>query len=163
MKNIVILLAGSLMMTGGSFAQKVAPENVPDAVKIAFRAKFAQAEKTTWEMDYENFEADFKINKVDISAKFDANGNWLETETPLTLSNLPPAVKAALSKQFDPIKDPLKEDGISKIETPAGTNYEIDGQNNALSYVLIISEKGDLVKKEEVKDEKEKVKDPKEK
>ena len=155
MKRTLFLAIGALFLVNGSFAQKVATSDLPPAVATAFSTKFAKAEKVVWEMDYEDFEADFKLNKIEISAKFDKDGNWLETETPMTLSNLPAAVKTALAKQFDPIKDPLKEDGISKVETPNGTTYEIDGQNNAISYILIISEKGDLIKKEEVKEEKE--------
>lgn len=133
-----------------TYAQKITNENVPAAVSDAFKVKFTAAEKVEWEMDYDNYEAAFKMNKTDITSKFDKDGKWMETETPVNHSNLPPSVKVCLSKQFDV----YKENEIEKVEKPEGTNYEFKINSNGLEYELVISEKGELVSKEQVREYK---------
>jgi len=150
MKKIGFLFLLGMSFNGSSFAQKITDENVPPAVTDAFKIKFATAEKASWEMDYDKYESSFKMDKTDVSAKFDKDGKWLETETPVNHSNLPPAVKACLSKQFNV----YKENEIEKVETPEGTNYEIEITYNELEYEVVITEKGELVKKEQVREYK---------
>jgi hypothetical protein len=133
-----------------TYAQKITNENVPAAVSDAFKVKFTAAEKVEWEMDYDNYEAAFKMNKIDVTSKFDKDGKWLETETPVNHSNLPPSVKGCLSKQFDG----YKENEIEKVETPAGTNYEFKITYTGLEYELVISDNGELVSKEQVREYK---------
>jgi hypothetical protein len=131
-------------------AQKITNENVPASVSDAFKVKFTTAEKVEWEMDYDNYEADFKMNKVDVTAKFDKDGKWMETETPVNHSNLPPNVKGCLSKQFDI----YKENEIEKVEKPDGINYEFKITYNGLEYEVVIADKGELVSKEQVREYK---------
>lgn len=150
MKKICFLFVLGVSLSAPGFAQKIADENVPAPVSDAFKVKFTMAEKASWEMDYDKYEASFKMNKVEVSAKFDKEGKWLETETPVNHSNLPPAVKACLSKQFDV----YKENYIEKLETAEGITYEFEITYNELEYEVSITDKGELVKKVQVREYK---------
>jgi hypothetical protein len=146
-KNFFLFI---IMFPLGSFvfAQKIEGNNLPAIVSDSFKTKFATAEKIEWEMDYENYEATFKINKIDITAKFDKDGKWMETETPVNHSNLPAGVKVCLSHQFDI----YKENEIEKVEKPDGVNYEFKITCNGLEYEVVIAEKGELISKDQVRE-----------
>lgn len=146
------ILFSILMLTSLSvvYGQKITNDNVPEAVKDAFKVKFIGVENETWEMDYDNYQADFKMNKVELEAKFDKDGKWLESATPVNHSNLPPAVKVCLQKNFDV----YKESSIIKLEVPESTKYVFVIEFNGLEYDVVIGDKGDLIKKAEIKEYK---------
>ena len=150
MKKIIFTIALATLAGFSSWAQKITDDNVPAVVADAFKVKFTAADKVSWEMDYDNFEATFKMNKIELTSTFDKDGKWIQTETPVNHSNLPPAVKVCLQKQFDV----YKESSISKLENADGTKYIFVIEYNGLEYNVIISDKGDLVKKEEIKEYK---------
>lgn len=108
------------------FAQKIAVDNVPASVITAFKAKFSIAEKITWELDYDNYEADFTVGKNDFSSKFDKDGKWLETVTYLKPSELPKEIKEALSKKYGEILSAYKIDDAKKIEKEKETIYTME-------------------------------------
>ena len=56
---------------------------VPEVVKKAFSAKFVNAKKVEWGLEKEGeFEAEFKLNKSEMSAVFDKMGKLLELFLP---------------------------------------------------------------------------------
>lgn len=75
--------------------------SVTDAVAATFKAKYPSAQNVEWGMESATeFEAEFEMNGNKMSANFDADGNWIETEAVLTKDDLPAAVLAALNSQF---------------------------------------------------------------
>lgn len=150
MRKKIYILLPAFTMCFQMFAQKITEENVPVMVSDAFKVKFTTAEKVQWEMDYDKYEAYFKMNKIDVSAKFDKDGKWLETETPVNHSNLPPNVKNCLTKQFDI----FKENEIEKVEKPEGTIYDFKITSNGLEYEVVVDEKGELISKNQVREYK---------
>jgi hypothetical protein len=44
--------------------------------------------------------SEFTLNKIDIAAKFDATGKWLETETTIALQEVPRAIRDKFASQF---------------------------------------------------------------
>jgi hypothetical protein len=86
MKDYTFIL-GFLMVSVFSFAQ-----NIPVPVKKAFNQKFPQVQKVKWDKEKNNYEASFEVNKVDNSLLFDANGNLLETEVEIQISQFPNGV-----------------------------------------------------------------------
>lgn len=140
MKKITFVLFVTFSIN--SFAQKLSQENVPEVVKTNFKTKFPAAEKAKWEMDYENFEVEFKLNKNEVSAAFDKDGNWLETETPIKPSTIPTEVKDFLSKNFSgfEIKEAEKKETANK-----GILYELEIKKGELEYDIVVSEKGQLI------------------
>ena len=118
MKRIIYLLLIAALISNMGCAQKIATDKVPTVVTSAFKAKFPNATKTSWEMENANeYEAGFKQNGDEVSANFDNTGKWLETETEIKISALPVAVQNALSKDFAGFKieeasKPIKKTAI---------------------------------------------------
>ncbi len=142
-----ILFCFLLFISSISFAQKVSADNVPDVVKNAFKKKFPTAQKVKWELDYDKYEVEFKIKKQEISAEFDKEGNWLETEIPIKPSAINTEVKEFVSKNFDGYA--INE--AEKIETlTKGVLYELEIKKGELIYLIVVSEKGQLISRTEV-------------
>ena len=81
MKKIILGFSFAILICNTSFSQKVSKENVPAAVIETFKARFSIADKTEWEMDYDNYQSNFTIGNADFSATFDKDGKWLKTES----------------------------------------------------------------------------------
>ncbi|MBK7183171.1 MAG: PepSY-like domain-containing protein [Bacteroidetes bacterium] len=93
-------------------------------------------------MDYENFEAEFKMNKNEYSAKFDKEGKWLETETSIKPSDISKAAKDYLNTNFSGFEVTEAE----KVETAdKGIMYELDIKKAEAKYEISISETGTLI------------------
>lgn len=95
----------------------------PQAAAQAFQKKFPAASAVQWEEETKGvFEADFKLNGTKMSACFDANGNWLETETAIKKKELPEAVRLAIAKDFADYE--IEE--AEKVDKPEGIAYEVE-------------------------------------
>ena len=77
------------MITSLTFAQKLQEKDVPAPVKTAFQKNFPQAKVEKWEKEGINFEAEFELNKSEQSVLFDAQGDIIETEIEIEISELP--------------------------------------------------------------------------
>lgn len=117
---LAVLLAG----TTAAHAQKINPAQVPAAVKAAFATHFPAAKNAVWQQEtqqvkqsyeYEThhdfwardalstqdvYEADFTLNGQKMSAIITPAGLVQETEITLASNQLPPAVRAALARDF---------------------------------------------------------------
>lgn len=91
MKNILIIIF-TVLTTSITFAQKIQKKNVPAPVKSALQMNFPQAKAEKWEKEGDNFEAEFKLNKLEQSVLITAQGNIIETEIEIALSQLPKGV-----------------------------------------------------------------------
>lgn len=143
MKKITFLLFSFFALS--SYAQKISADNVPETVKNAFKQKFPTAQKVKWELDYENYEAEFKMDKKEMSATFSKDGEWIETETPIKVSALPQSVKDFLSTNFSGFV--VKE--AEKEETLKGIMYELEIKKGEIEYEVIVSEAGKLISRKE--------------
>jgi Putative beta-lactamase-inhibitor-like, PepSY-like len=146
MKKLAFILftfAASMQLT----AQQIAKENIPAAVLAAFKAKFSIAEKTEWEMDYDNYEADFTVGNSAFSATFDKEGKWLETATYIKPSQLPKVVREALLKKFGKISA-YKIEEAKKVETEKETLYALEITKGEVSYTIESNENGEITKEE---------------
>lgn len=143
MKKVLFLIA-SVVCCSSITAQKISSENVPAAVANAFKTKFSIAEKTTWEMDYDNFEADFTVGKSYFSATFDKDGKWLGTETFLKVSELPKVIREALSKKYGELSAYKVTEAI-KVEKEKGTTYSLEIVKGENTYDLLFDEAGELL------------------
>ena len=86
-----------------------------------------------------------------LSANFDNDGKWLETERDLSMQELPAAVKKTLDKDFSNFK--VKD--IAAIETVDLNAYEIDLAKGSDRLELLISSEGKVLKRQSVKEEDE--------
>ena len=119
---------------------------VPTAVNDAFAKLFAKGTDVEWSLEKADvYEAEFTLDKTDMSALFDAKGSLLETETPITENDLPKIVKDSLAKSFAGYT--LSE--IEKVDAKGVVSYEMEVKKAS---VLSFDTKGKLVKNEVKKD-----------
>ena len=98
MKNIFIVLTVAITIGLSASCQGI---KVPDAVKNAFTAKFPAATNVKWgKENAKEYEAEFKLNNNSVSANFGMDGSWVETESVIPESELPAAVKTAVSAKY---------------------------------------------------------------
>ena len=148
MKNIIILVAVLSFFCIPVFCQK----NVPDNVKKEFVKKFPVAQSVKWNNEEANeWEAEFKTNGKEMSASFDNNGVWLETETEITAKDLPISVVNTLKDKFPG----FKTGEISAIENPQMKGYELALKKEGTSLEVIFDNSGKVIIMNEVRKGKE--------
>jgi hypothetical protein len=122
---------------------------IPTVVNDAFAKQFTKGTDVEWSLEKADvYEAEFTLDKVEMSALFDVKGTLLETETPVTENDLPKTVKDSLAKGFAGYT--LKE--IEKVDAKGVVSYEMEVKKAS---ILSFDIKGKLVKNE-VKKEGEK-------
>lgn len=101
MKRILGVLTAWAALASGAFGQPLPADKVPANVREAFQAKFPGVDKVEWKRKSDkNYEAEFKLKDVEVAAKFDDKGKWLETETAIEQSALPKKVLATIAKEY---------------------------------------------------------------
>ena len=83
MKNKIVVVA-LLFLTSACAAKP------PEAAEKAFFKMFPTAQMVNWAKETKtDWEAEFTINKIEMSANFNDQGTWLETETEISVNDLP--------------------------------------------------------------------------
>jgi hypothetical protein len=105
MKRILCLLTAWPALACVTYGQSLPDDKVPAKVREAFRTKFPGVSTVEWKLKAdENYEAEFKQKGVEVAAKFDDKGNWLETETAIEETGLPKEARAKISKEYKAYK-----------------------------------------------------------
>ncbi len=138
--NLLMIL---LMMVGiVACAQKA---NAPEKIKTTFATMFPKVNSVEWSKESENeWEAEFTMNGIEMSANFDADGNWMETEKELEKDQLPESVNAALQSNFGGYK--IVE--ASWLETNDMKGYEVLLKNGREKFEVIFDPEGKIIKEE---------------
>ena len=122
MKKLALMTVAA-MITSLTFAQKLQEKDVPAPVKTAFQKNFPQAKVEKWEKEGINFEAEFELNKSEQSVLFDAQGDIIETEIEIEISELPNGILDYVKKNYK--GQSVKE--AAKITDTKGTlTYEVE-------------------------------------
>jgi hypothetical protein len=138
MRKSMIATVGMICLSGLLWAA-----NAPAPVQKAFQQKFPKAEKVSWEKENDKeYEANFLLNGVKLSANFTNEGKWLETETEIVVNALPAVVSAGISKSHPKAKIV----GASRIETPEGIRYEADLKTGLMKKEVLFNEQGQQIK-----------------
>lgn len=132
---LVIILSATFSLFAGT---------PPIAVQEAFTQKFPGAKEVKWgKENATEWEANFIINETKTSANFDSKGNWLETETEIPVTQLPPAVLASLQNNYPN----WKVTSADKIESEKkGTFYEAAIQSANKKKEVFLKEDGTFIK-----------------
>jgi hypothetical protein len=136
-----LLVALAAILTTSSFGQKTSKDNVPQIVQDALNKSFPTAQNETWEKENQNFEAEFKLNKEEVSALFGPEGKLIETEVDIAIGDLPTPIVNYVSKNLPGKK--IKE--ASKITNSAG-NVSFEAEVGGKDYIFDSS--GNLLKSE---------------
>jgi hypothetical protein len=95
------VLVATVLLSLAAPAQNITADQVPPAVKESVQARFPAAKAVAWKLKTDkNYEAEFTLKGTEIAAKFDSAGKWLETESAISRSQVPKAVRTAVAKQF---------------------------------------------------------------
>jgi hypothetical protein len=138
MKNIIIIVLLALCHISLS-AQKLSPEKVPAAAKAKFASLYPKAENAHWEKEGADFEAGFTLGQTHMSVVIDAQGKLKETETKMTVAELPKKVQDYLAKN----KPGAKITEAAKIVYASGKmryEAEVNGKD------MLFDEQGNFVK-----------------
>lgn len=101
----LILLTAWALPIGGAYGQTLPADKVPAKVRDAFRSKFPGVDKVEWKLKNDkNYEAEFTLKDVELAAKFDETGKWLETEAAIEQSALPKEVLARIAGEYKDYK-----------------------------------------------------------
>lgn len=152
MKKAIIGI-GLVFVAGIAIAfTSVDKDKVPQAVKDAFSKKFPTAKKVDWEKENDKeWEAEFKLNKVEYSANFLEDGTWKETEHEIKEAEIPQMMLAALKSNFPGYE--IEEAEIS--ETAEGTVYEFEIEKGKSEMEVTIDMNGKVVKKQSEEEDNE--------
>jgi len=95
MKKILLML----LLCASTIAQ--AQTKAPVAVTTAFSKKFPDARHVKWgKENTKEFEAEFELKGRKMSANFDLQGNWKETETEIDIVDLPAVVTRSIAEKY---------------------------------------------------------------
>ena len=138
MKNLILI--SSLMISSSSLFAGTPTT----AVEKSFQQKFPSAKNVSWgKENAKEWEAEFKLNDTKISANFLLDGTWVETETEIPVTQLPPAVATSIKKQYPDwqITEADKMESRTK-----GNFYEADIKMGLKKKEVEIKEDGTLMK-----------------
>lgn len=155
MKTTIITAAVLVLSMNTISAQKLKEAEVPKAVVSSFQSHFKGAKLESWDKEKNGeYEAGFKMNKVEMSANFSADGKLMETEEEIASSALPKSVSDYVTKNYAG----SKIDEAAKITDADGkVSYEAEVKKGKEEMDLIFDDKGSFVKKVvETHDEKDK-------
>jgi hypothetical protein len=99
--RLIGTLLATLLFCLVSPAQVLTADQVPAAVKQAMQTRFPDVKRAEWKLKSDkNYEAEFTRRGTGIAAKFDPAGKWLETESAISRSKVPKAVRGTVDRQF---------------------------------------------------------------
>ena len=140
MKKTILAAMALLCVYATGFTQS----KIPGIVTTAFNQKFPNAKSVQWDKENAHeYEASFEVQGAKYSANFRDNGEWLETESPVSFDQLPEKVQRAFtaSHKSTAIK------AVSKIETAKGiTKYELEIKEGKKTVELFYSTDGAATK-----------------
>jgi hypothetical protein len=120
MKKLIMMPALFAAIAFSACGQKLDASKVPAAVKATF-AKQYPGVTAKWEKEDGKYEASFKQGANDLSAMFDPNGTFTESEMEMKVAELPATVTAYMKAHYK--GKPIK--GAAKITKADGSiNYE---------------------------------------
>jgi hypothetical protein len=141
----VIIAAALMLITNAIMAQHVKSQDVPKPVIDAFNENFKGVSFKSWEKEKNgNYEAEFKRNKKETSATFNADGTIVETEQEISQSALPKMVLDIIEKDFPGYK--ISE--VSQITMPSGAQtFETELKKSSEKFDLIFDANGNFLSK----------------
>jgi len=140
----VLFFSVSLLTLSCTNAQNHANGDVPKNVKAAFLVKYPTVKNVKWEKEAAGYEAEFKMNKIEMSATFSNEGLFQEVEEEINASTLPKVVNAYCIKNYPDHK--LSE--AAKITDASGKiTYEAEMAKGKEHFDVIFDANGGFVEK----------------
>ena len=138
MKNLLIVLIAIMGFVGLHAQKKAGTVQAPAAAKEAFM-KVHPHVTGNWEKEGDNYEVEFKESGKSMSCVLTANGDILETETTIAVSELPAAVRSYIAQHYKAVKvteaaSIVKSDGSMLYEAEIkGKDVLFDAAGNVIN------------------------------
>jgi len=118
--------------------------NPPETVNKAFKQKFPNAVEIKWEKDgVQEWEANFKLEGINMTSNFNNSGEWLETETEIPASKIPDKIIMAINASY---KNYKVVSGAIIERSKASTIYEVDIKSGAIKKEVLYNLDGSPAK-----------------
>lgn len=142
-----ILVAALLLATITGSAAVSTGDSPTEKVLKAFKETFATAQQVTWHDYDDHYQADFQQNSISVKAKYDEDGNLLETTRYYYEKDLPPNILSKLKK-----KHADKEVfGVTEISTETDITYYISLKDDKNWYTIKSDAYGNMQQTEKYK------------
>lgn len=145
MKKLIILFLTVFAVSACSQENK----NIPESLQSKFTAMYPKADEVEWSKEDGNFEVNFEIDDVEMSAVLDSKGSLLETESEIDTDNLPGVVKSTIEKDFAGYD--IEE--AAKIVKDGKTTYEAELKKDDEKFDAVFDINGKFIEKVEKQDE----------
>ena len=144
MKSIIITTTVIVLSINSVSAQKVKEAEVPKPILTAFQTQFKDAKLEAWDKEKNGeFEAEFTINNVKMSANFSADGELVGTEEEINSTALPKMATDYLAKNY--IDNKIEK--TTKITGPTGNiSFELEVKKGNEKKELLFSSRGGFIK-----------------
>ena len=149
MKKPIALVLAFFVLTFTTKAQEVKEADVPAIVKEAFAKKYPGA-NAKWEKEESDFEAEFKLDKIESSAVFALDGTFKELEQEMQVADLSKIIRDYCDKNYTGYK--LSE--AAKITKANGKIlYEAEMSKGKEEFDVLFDDKGNFISKGKVENE----------
>ncbi len=150
MKRIFAILAIAASLVAMASCEKYEDGRPSKDVRTEFKNMYPDAWDVEWEMEIGldgkywevSFETGSKPNGTEHTAKYDMDGNWIETETDIFWNAVPQGVKDALSAKY--AGSVLEDHTVGYVETPTGIFYRFDIYLNGVEVDVKVTEDGQV-------------------
>lgn len=116
-------------------------------VRDEFAEMYPDAKDVEWEAEAGYWKVSFELGKApdvkECEAWYDAQGNWVRTETDIVASALPQSVKDALAAS-EYASAVISDNDVDFVQTPEGDYYQLELNFNGVKIRLNVSEDGDV-------------------
>ncbi len=141
-KTILCLLIFSAMMAS---AQKIKTGDVPAQVMKGFKMHFDGVKVKSWEKEKNGmYEAEFNLNTKETSAVFNQEGVLIETETEVSIKDIPAAISDYVQREYAAYK--ISE--VSQIIAASGIQtFEVELEKGKEEFDLLFGADGNFLRK----------------
>lgn len=133
MKNLKIA-ALAIFATATMSAQDLKTSDVPSNLTNNFQKSYANATGVEWEMDGDNYKVEFDVNKMEHEIWYSKDGTVVKTESEISESELPSAIKSVIKNKYAD----YKVDSIEMTESNGEKNYEVELEKGWTKEVKVV-------------------------
>ncbi len=127
MKTTILLFIVSALLfsCNGPTKEKQENQDQTNPTEANFKSQYPDAKDVEWEVEGEYTEAEFMQDGMEISILYDKEGNVIETETVIDVSQLPESVVIYIAENYP--ESEIEE--AEKIESAKGNFFEVEIEN----------------------------------
>jgi hypothetical protein len=142
MKITTFLIVLSFLAFSCSQTKSDKPDNLNSA-EASFKADYPDVKDYEWEDDGEYKEVEFEYEGMEISILYDKDGNFIQKEIEIAISELPEAITTYITENYPD----AEVEEAETLESKEGSFYEVGIENdNDEEIELIFDANGNFVK-----------------